>query len=149
MGQTFTENNKVTRVSDAVAAGTTEINSTGVAMDGFESVTFIVPFGAITAGGVQSVKAEQSDDDGSTDDYTDLEGSGITVADDDDNGVVILEIMRPMKRYVRCTVLRATQNSAIDGIIAIQSGPSTAPVTQDATTVIGAETHLSPAEGTA
>ena len=145
----LTTGGKVTRVSNAVAAGTTDVNSTGVDMQGFESVTFYVLFGAITATAVTSVKAQQSADDAASDAYADLEGTGVAVADDDDNQVVALEITNPRERYVRCTVDRGTANAVIDGIIAVQTGPVSEPVTHDSSTVVGSELHHAPAEGTA
>jgi hypothetical protein len=139
---------KFTRVSNAVAAGTSDIESSSIDMLGFEAVTFIVLFGAITAGAVTSVKAQQGKLSNMTD-AADLKGTGITVADDDDNQLVVLEIDHPQERYVRCVVDRGTQNAVVDGIIAIQTKPRVEPVTHDATTVVGSELHHAPAEGTA
>lgn len=144
----FIENNKVVRCSNAAAAAQTDVEATAVDMSGFQSVTFMVPFGTITAGAVTSIKAQQSDDNGSTDGWSDLEGTSVSVADDDDNGVALLEISKPSKRYVRCVVDRGTQNAVVDGVFAILSNPLSGPVTQH-TTVIGAELHETPAEGTA
>ena len=45
----FGERTKLTRVSNAVAAGTTDINSSSVDMTGFDGVAFVVALGAITA----------------------------------------------------------------------------------------------------
>src|SRR5690606_8543355 len=101
--------------------------------------------GGITTGGVQSAKLQQSSDDGDTDDYSDLEGSSITIADDDDNGLVTLDIKRPQKRYLKCVVSRATQDSAVDGIFALQYGARTLPITNGELH----EQHGAPDEGTA
>lgn len=139
---------KVTRVSNAVAAGTTDINSSEVDMQNFEGVKFYVLFGAITAGAVTSIKAQQDTVTGMAG-AADLEGTALTVADDDDNQIAILDVYRPRERFVRCVVDRGTQNAVVDGIIAVQYGPRVMPATNDATTVVGLETHMSPAEGTA
>lgn len=140
---------KVTRVSNAVAAGTTTVNSSSVDMTSFDNVQFLVAFGAIVDGGSQSCKLQQSSDDGSADAWADLEGTKITVADDDDNQLVILDLSRPREKFVRCVVSRATQNSTIDGIVAQQYNGQVEPVVHDATTVVGSEFHHAPAEGTA
>jgi hypothetical protein len=140
---------KVTRVSNAVAAGTSDVECTGVDMQGFRAVTHYVLFGAITGSAVTSVKAQQSSDNGSADGWSDLTGTSVTVADDDDNQVVILEIDNPQKRYVRCVVDRGTQNAVVDGVIAVQTGAHLEPVTHSSTTVVAAEYHHAPAEGTA
>lgn len=144
----LTKNVKVTRVMDAVAAGTTDQNSSEVDMKGFEGVMFIAAFGAIDATAVTSVKAQQGAVTGMGD-AADLAGTSISVADDDDNKVVVLDIYRPQERFVRCVIDRGTANAVIDGVIAIQYGPREKPTTHDATTVVGTEVHASPAEGTA
>lgn len=144
----FANNHKVTVVSNAVAAGTTDIDPTAIDMDGFDSVAFIVQFGAITAGAVTSVKAQQSSDNGVGDAFSDLAGTAQTVADDDDNKAFIIDLFRPSERYVKPYVDRATQNAVVESIIAIQYCARNAPVTQPAS-IGGYEIHNSPAEGTA
>lgn len=138
---------KVTRVLNAVAAGTTEQLGSVIDMQNFDTVLFLVAFGAIVAGAATSIKAQQGTlADGS--DMADLAGSSVTVADTDDNKVAMLEVVRPQERYVRVAVERATQNATIDGALAIQGDPRTSPVTQP-TSVITPKFLLSPAEGTA
>ena len=137
------------RVENAVAAGTTDQTSAGVAIDGFEVLTFLVLWGAITTSAVTSVKLQQSSDDGSTDVYSDIEGTNITVADDADNKMTIIEIVKPTKRYVRAYLDLGTQNAVIDGVVCLKSHcRGVIPLTQGST-VQGAETHVSPEEGTA
>lgn len=144
----FQENNKIVRLSNAVAAGTSDVDPTAVDMAGFNSVTFVVLFGAIVSGALTSVKAQQSSDNGSTDGFSDIAGSAVTVADTDDNKVAVLEIHNPEKRYVKPFVDRGTQNATVDGIIAILSNPRELPIDDD-TTVIEPVLLAAPAEGTA
>ncbi len=136
---------KFTRVLDAVAAGTSDQDSSSVDMKSFDAVTFAVGFGAITASAVTSVKLQGSDDDSS---FSDLKGTAISVADSDDNKIVLAEINQPQERYVRCVVDRGTQNAVIDFAVAMQSKSNKAPVTQSST-VLGSEFHQAPAAGTA
>ena len=136
---------KFTRVLDAVAAGTSDQNSSSVDMKSYDAVTFCVGFGAITASAVTSIKVQGSDDDSS---FSDLAGTAITVADSDDNKIVLAEINCPQQRYIRVVVDRGTQNSVIDFGVALQSKANAAPVTQSAT-VLGSEFHQAPAAGTA
>jgi len=141
---------KITRHNNAAAAAASDITpSSGIDMSGFEGCLFIVPFGAITASGVQSIEVHQSSDDGSSDSYTAILGSNVAVADDDDNQCFYVDVFKPRERYLKCIVNRATQNSVVDGIIALQYGASKKPVTHDSTTVGGGELHVSAAEGTA
>jgi hypothetical protein len=139
---------KVTRVMNAVAAGTTDQEGSVLDMQGFESVAFLVAFGEITASAVTSVKVQQGTaSDGS--DMADLAGTGVTVADDDDDQCVLVEVHRPQERYVRVVVDRGTQNAVIDGAFGFQYGARTMPVTHSSTTVVAHEVHVSPAEGDA
>lgn len=139
---------KVTRVMNAVAAGTSDQTSSSVDMQGWDGVMFITAFGTITTGAVTSVKLVQ-DTASNLGSAADLAGTAQTVADDDDNQVVIHDIYRPQERYVGVVVDRGTQNAVIDGITAIQYKGRKQPTTHDSTTVIGCETYNSPSEGTA
>ncbi len=141
---------KATRVVDAVVAGTSDQNGTSIDMQGsgyqFESVCFYVGFGVITGSAVTSVKAQTSSDNSN---WNDILGSDITVADSDDTSIVVLDIVKPLERYIRCVVLRGTQNAVIDFGLALQYDTKIEPVVHDATTVISSETHISAIEGTA
>ena len=140
---------KKTRVSNAVAAGTTDINSSSVDMANFEGVVFDVFFGTLTSTAVTSIKLQQSSDDGVSDAFSDLEASSVTVADDDDNQQAVAEVWRPQKRYVRCVVDRGTANAVVDAIGATQYQPRVLPTTDDASTIVGRVVLTSPDEGTA
>ena len=136
---------KFTRVLDAVAAGTSDQNSSSVDMKSYDAVTFCVGFGAITASAVTSIKLQGSDDDSA---WSDLAGTAISVADSDDDKIVLAEINCPQQRYLRVVVDRGTQNAVIDFAVALQSKANAAPVTQSST-VLGSEFHQAPAAGTA
>lgn len=144
----LTDNVKCTRINNAAAAATTDVTSSALYMAGWDRVTFMVPFGTITSGAVTSVKVQQSDDDGSTDAYSDLEGSSVTVPDTASNKVVFIEVVRPAKPYLKVIVDRGTQNAVVDGIFAFQHGAGATPFTQS-TTLVTPEIHVTPAEGTA
>ena len=135
---------KLVRVSNAVAAGTTTVNSASVDMQGFHGVAFAVEFGAITAGAATAIKLQGSHDGTAWDD---LKNTSQTVADSADNKTFVADVMRPMHRYLRAVVSRATQNAAVDSILAIAYGADREPVALDPS-VAGVELHLSPAAGT-
>lgn len=140
---------KTIRVMNAVAAGTTDQTSSAIDTAGYEGVKIYTAFGTITSGAVTSVKVQQSSDDAAADAYADLTGTSVTVADDDDNQVVVHDIYRPRERYLKVVIDRGTQNAVIDGIIAVLYGADKMPTTDDSSTVVSRETHSSPAEGTA
>lgn len=148
MHQFLSDQVKITKVAAATAAGTSTINSSPVDMAGYDGVLFLVTAGAITAGGVQSMKAQQDTAVGMGA-AADLAGTGITVADDDDNQSFWLDIKRPLERFVRCVISRATQNSAWGEIYAIQYRGRQFPVVNNVTDTITGEKWHAPAEGTA
>jgi hypothetical protein len=141
---------KTTRVSNAVAAGTTTIDCASVDMTGFEGVAFVACFNALTATQVTELKAQQSSDNGVNNAFADLANSIVgPLADADSNLCLLLDVFRPTDRYVRPVIVRGTANAAIDSVIAIQYGPSRQPTTQDPTTVAASLYLASPQEGTA
>lgn len=140
----------VDRLSNAVAAGTTAVNSAEVDMAGFEGVAFVVVMGTITDG-TPKVKAQQDVVTGMAG-AADLAGTGVDLAATDDNKIVVLDIKRPLERFLRCVVDRTlgspVTGAVIDGIFAIRYGAGVLPASHSAD-VAGNETHVSPAEGTA
>ena len=131
-----------------VVAGTSDVNSDIVDTQGFDACRFIVGFGTITSGAVTSIKIQQGAA-AAMGDAADLAGTSVTVADDDDNQIAIVDVIRPQERYLRVTVDRGTQNAVIDFALAELYRANSEPVTQDTTTLVSAETHSSPSEGTA
>jgi len=144
----ISDNVKITKVKDASAAGQTAIDSTPVDMAGYDGVLFVTNAGAITAGGAQSMKAQQDTVVGMGS-AADLEGSSITIADDDDNQAFYLDIKRPKERFVRVRISRATQDSAFGPIWAIQYRGRNYPVVNNVADTMTGEKWESPAEGTA
>lgn len=109
-------------------AGQTDINGAAVDMKGYEGCLIRVEMGSITANADTSLKAQESDS--STSGWTDIEGAEITIADDDDNNYVSLDVANIRKRYFRGVVDRGTQNAAIRSAQYIKYNPSYAETTQ-------------------
>lgn len=142
---------KNTKISQAItvtagAAGTSDINGTTLDMSGYDGVLMLITFGAITAGAVTSIKAQQGAASNLSD-AADLEGTAQTIADDDDEETFYIDLYRPAERYVRLVVDRATQNAVVASATYIQYRASKAPTTHGSN--VSGETHVSPAEGTA
>lgn len=147
MARQYTTHDKFTRISNAVAAGTTDVECTAIDMQGFESVVFGIMVGAITANAVTGAHVQQSSDNGVADAFSDLAGTAVSIADDDDNGMVLVEVVKPQKRYVKLIIDRATQNAVVDGAFALQYNGRKEPVTQPVSIVATGVTY-SPEEGT-
>lgn len=120
-----------------------------VDMANAEWVMAIVKFATIAASAVTSIKWQQSSDNGSADDWTDLEGTGITVAADDDNQVFASVLTKPRKRYVRLAIVKDGTNAAAESGVYITGGNRTLPALANITDDVTVEVHHSPAEGTA
>lgn len=145
----FSTSTKMTRHSNAVAAGTSDITpSAGINMADFDGCIFVVQFGTLTSTAVTSIEVHQSSDNGDGDSFTAILGTKVTVADDDDNKVFYVDITAPTEQYLKCIVNRGTANAVLDGIMAIQYGPAAMPTTHDSTIKDG-ELHVGAAEGTA
>jgi len=144
------ESHRFDRVKAAQAVDTAAINSDIIDMgvaEGFDSVAFIVLWGTITDG-TPYVKGQQGAESDMSD-AADLLGTSVEAADTDDGLLSILDIDRPLERYVRCVVTRAGSTGAVvDGILAILYNSKKEPVTQSSD-VAASEKHVSPAEGAA
>ena len=140
------------RVMNAIVAGTSDQNGTGVDLSadgGYDGVLFIASFGTLTAGQVTKLKAQVSSDDGSADAYSDVASSlSASLADGDSNKIALLDVYHPVKKWVRPVVDRGTQNAVIDGIIALPYRGK-APAISAHSTVALTKTVIQQAEGTA
>ena len=138
---------KIERVMNGVAAGQAANTGTEVDMQGYDSVLFIGCFGAITATGTITMKAQQDTATGMAT-AADLLGTAVAMDSDDDNRMLLLNLFRPRERFVRVIVTTATANGVIDSVVAIKYNARSLPITQG-TDVAAGESHASPAEGTA
>lgn len=132
----------------AGAAGTTTINGATLDMQDWEGVIVVVEFGAITATGVQSVKGQQGQQ-ANLSDAADLLGSGTTVADTDDEKVVVKIFRNIRERYFRVVVPRATANCVVAGATYILFGKRRQPHSGLGAGVLAATEHVGVAEGAA
>jgi len=131
--QTLSTQIKTTRVSNAVAAGATTVDSNIINTVGFSNHRFVFSIGAITAGAVLRLRLQQ----GNAANLSDAEDLDLDVdwTDTDDNRLGLIECVLPSKRYLRARVERATQNTVLDGIVCEQYNARNLPTTDDATTV--------------
>ncbi len=148
MAQNFLPEHRISIAvaASARAAGQTAINGAMVDMQGYEGVVAVVEMGTIASTAVTSIKWQQSDTTTAAD-FSDLEGTGLAIADDAGDEIFVSELYKPTKRYVRVVVARATANAALRAATYVQYKPRVAPVSQG--TNVGGEIHVGPAEGTA
>lgn len=136
---------KITKLNDASAAGTSVINSAVVDMAGYDGVVFLTSTGTVLATGTATVKVQQDTAVGMGA-AADLLGTSQAFIDTDDNKSVAVDVKRPLERYLRLVITRATANSDWGPIWALQYRARKLPITQG---LDKSEQHLSPIEGTA
>ena len=140
------KNAKITQAvtPTAGAAGTSDINATTLDMSGAEGVLIVVTMGAIVGSAATSIKV-QSGAASNMSDAADLIGTSQTIADDDDEKVFYIDVNKPVERYVRLVVDRATQNATVSSATYIQYGSRKVAISSHGSNVSG-EAHVSPAE---
>ena len=79
----------------------------------------------------------------------DLTGTSQTVAANDDDQIFIIDLYRPLERYVRVVIDKDASNAVGASAIYVQYGASEGPVVQTVTDEVTYELHVSPVEGTA
>lgn len=140
----ITEITKLIKVKDHSTAATSAVTSDAVDTMGWKGVRFFTSFG--TAAADNTIKLQQSSDDGVADAYSDLEGTSITSGTSDED--VIADAPQPQKRYVKAVVARGT-SSTLESIWAELYGPISVPSTQTISGTAISEINVSPDEGTA
>ena len=146
----LSSNVKVSTALDFLAASAAvDRDGAGLDMAGFDGVLMVVKMADIAAGAVTAIKAQQSDDNGVGDGWSDVEGTGIAIAADDDNQVFIIDLVKPTKRWVRVVVDKDAANATNECALYLQYGPRDLPVAQTVANEVTYERHVSPAEGVA
>jgi hypothetical protein len=137
------------KISSALdySSASTALAGTALDMSGYQGVLMVVKMAAITTGAATSIKA-QCDDNSGFSSAQDIAGTAITIADDDDNQIFVLDVRNVPERYVRVYLDRATQAAAASAVY-IQYGPDSNPQVNDVTDKVTTETHIWKAVGTA
>ena len=130
------------------AEGSADRNGAEFDMQGFEGVLMVVKFGDIAGSATTTIKAQQDTATGMGS-AADLEGTGVSVADDDDNQIFIIDLHRPQERFVRVVVDKDASHNTEEMAFYIGYGAHKLPVTQTLADEVTYELHVSPDEGTA
>jgi hypothetical protein len=139
---------KITQALPFLAASASaDRNGAILDMQGYEGVLMIVQFADIAAGATTSIKAQQDTDPlGAT--MADLAGTGIAVADNDDDQLFFIDL-KPTERYVRVVIDKDAANNTNECALYIQYGPGQKPVINNVANLVTGEVHNYPAEGVA
>lgn len=135
---------KLLKIQDHTTANTTAVTSDAIDMQGYEGVLVFSSFGTAAAG--NTVKLQQSDDDGVADAYSDLEGTSVSSGTSDED--VWIDCYKPSKRYLKAVFARGT-SSTLESVWAIRYDARTLAVSNVVSGTIIGEKFVTPAEGTA
>lgn len=124
----------IERPMNAQVAGTNDTLSSSIQdMSGYRAIQAIALLGDVTNTSVITLKAFVGDQpalgDGA---YETVTATFTAGAADADNNVLVLDLINPVKRYVRFDLVRSTANAVVDGIVTIKYNAKSVPVTQSA-----------------
>lgn len=129
-------------VTNSSTAGTSDVNGTIVDMSGWDGVIFVT---RIPTGAANNRLIAQHGDQSNLGDAADIAGSGVTGTGN--NHRCVLDVYKPLKRYLRPVVKRGTSTTSADvwSIRYRGSRPNIADVVDSLTT----KNLNSPSSGTA
>jgi len=118
-----TENLRFDYVEAAATAGTSDLTSDILDMEGYDGVVFVAITGDVTSGSVLRLRPWQNTAN-STSSPTPVQLSctaGFTAgATDADHKLLAVDVLRPSMRYVYAVLERDTENAVVNGILAIR-----------------------------
>lgn len=143
MIESILKNTAVSKVLANTAAGTGDtLNSSIVDLgaDGkFDSVAFVLTTGDVAATAVGTLKAYAGNASNVADGaYKTTMAAFTATATSADDKCVILDVVKPGKRYIRADFVRATANIPVEAIIAIKYNSKSLPITQSTNVVVSA-----------
>lgn len=129
------------------ASGTAVRNGATLDMLGYDGVMAIMHCATIAGSAVGDIHFETATDSGFSG-GTDLLGTAIAVADDDDNEIFVADLYKPLERYIRAVVTKDTSNAQAESVLYIQYKGVKRPEVNTVTDLVTAELNISPARGT-
>lgn len=130
-------------VDNATAGGTSEVDSTGVDMTGYDGVVIIAVIGTPAANNYLKGQEDSAVGFGTVQDLAGSKTSSLASG----TKALILDLQHPAKQFVRGAVIRGT-STTVDAIITIRYKGRSLPVIQAVASIVQSQLN-SPAEGTA
>lgn len=131
---------KISWVKALIAsANNTDSNTAILDMSGWDGVVFITPITTATTGGVATLTVEANTAN-SDSGMVAITGAAAAKTSPSNGTLLIVDVYRPLKRYVQGVLTSATQVVTFDATIAIQYRGTKAPVTVSDNTTIATQT---------
>lgn len=144
MSESLLEQVRITRVKVRGNGTASETPTKGDIVDmgadgGYHNVLFVAEMGNVVAGAEVALRAAGADVN-DTAQMTLFEGaaSGTAGASNYDDTLVLLDVVRPNKRYIEPQLFHVTQNAPFDSILAIQYNGRKRPPVNGATVILQA-----------
>lgn len=125
----------------STASNQTDVDPSGLDMQGWDGVIFLTVIGTANAGNY--LKAQESSDNSS---FADLAGSKVLTGHNAD--LHILEVYKPMKRYIKPFIEKGGAATTTEMVVAIRYSGRKAPVVNTVADVKKLVQLISPAAGT-
>ena len=126
----LSKNVKIDQILGYFAAGTTKKTSAILDMSGYEGVIFVAGLGKLIEAGTVDVFAD-GDDENSTAAMAELAGTAAYTVTEAAAALtyscIILDVYKPLERYIQCNITPAVSNAVILGITAIRYKGKMAP----------------------
>ena len=132
---------KIDLVAAAATSAGTDVNGSALDLSGFDGVMFFCTIATANAGNY--LKAQEGD---TSSPAADLAGTKTTA--DDGADVTVLDIVKPMKRYIRAVVVRGGANTVTGDVYAIRYRSRSKPLVNDVLNSQNVVSLVSPVAGT-
>ena len=134
---------KFDRIMDQQAGGVTEVNTSIIDTANYNGVNFCVILGNVVDNARIDVQCQGNNIESDIG-MVNLNGAvaSIESASGDANKIIILDVYKPMKRFIRLRIARTVQNSQIQAVIATKYEPRLKPIDQSGVKV--SKTFISP-----
>lgn len=127
---------KIVRVANAAGAAQTAVTGSTLDLAGWDGVCYVAALGDVADTSVLTLTAYSDTASAMSSEAAHTTTATHTAdATDADNKLLVLDVIRPTKRYHRVKLTRTTANAVVDGIFAILYRGKKAPVTADTTIV--------------
>jgi hypothetical protein len=128
----------------AAASAGTQVDTATIDTAGYEGVMFLGSVATANAGNYAKLQSDTASGFGTA---ADVLGSKVVPATSGDS--FLIDVFRPLKRYWKCSIIRAGTNTVTGDVYVILYGPKKKPTTHGATIVAADQKQLvSPIDGT-
>ncbi len=126
--------------------GTAVRNGAEVDMLGYDGVLAIMSTGGMHNSAVGDIHFETATVTGFSG-GTDLLGTALVTAGNDDDQVFVIDLYKPLERFIRAVVTKDTTNSAEESVVYVQYKGAKRPEVNNVTDEVTYELKISPARG--